>query len=181
MTVIVGLEHGGKVFLGGDIQGTGGNSKVVHTQPKVFYKKDLIFGYTTSYRFGQIVEHELADPVIPANDNEIYRWLITVLIPEIKATLKANGYEGGGNCLIGVRGQLWEMQNDFSILRSVLGFGAVGSGCEYAMGSLSTQMSLMTKPKTEQEAELAIERAIHAAGTFSPSVGTKAVVISTVV
>ena len=178
MTCIVGLEHDGKVFLGGDIQGTGWNNKVVHTQPKVFNKAGVIFGYTTSYRFGQILEHGLQDPVVPENPADIYRWLITVLVPDIRNALKLHGYEQGGNCLIGVKGQLWELQNDFSVLRSTRGFGAVGSGTEYAVGSVFTSL-LDSRPKTDKAAEEIVRNAIIAAGTFSPSVGTDSEVIST--
>jgi ATP-dependent protease HslVU (ClpYQ) peptidase subunit len=178
MTCIVGLEFQDKVLLGGDIQGTGYNNKVVHTQPKVFNKKGVVFGFTSSYRFGQILEHNLADPVVPDNNDDIYRWLITVVIPDIRTVLKMNGYETGGNCLIGVKGQLWEMQNDFSVLRSVNGYGACGSGYEYAMGSLHTVMTTY-KPRTQAEAEAAVAGAIKVAGSFSPSVGCDSVIITT--
>jgi ATP-dependent protease HslVU (ClpYQ) peptidase subunit len=186
MTCIVGLEANGKVFLGGDIQGTGWNNKVVHTQPKVFNKKGVIFGYTTSYRFGQILEHGLQDPVIPEDETDIYRWLITTVVPDIRSALKAADYEGGGNCLIGVKGQLWELQNDFSVLRSVKGYGAVGSGYEYAMGSLFTQIAMHGKVQNTETpilidavATSILQTAIQAAGTYSPSVGTESTVIST--
>jgi ATP-dependent protease HslVU (ClpYQ) peptidase subunit len=178
MTCIVGLEVQDKVILAGDIQGTGWNSKVVHTQPKVFNKKGIIFGYTTSYRFGQILEHNLCDPVVPDDDNDIYRWLITVLVPNIRDTLKEWGLDGGGNCLIGVKSQLWEMQNDFSVLRSIKGYGAVGSGCEYAMGSLATSINV-NKPTTIESCSKAVKIAIQVAGTFSPSVGTESILITT--
>ena len=177
MTCIVGIEFDGHVLLGGDIQGTGRNNKIIHTQPKVFNKKGVIFGFTTSYRFGQILEHSLQDPVVPENEKDVYRWLITVLIPDIRHALKDAGYDTGGNCLIGVKGQLWELQNDFSVLRSVRGYAAVGSGSEYAIGSLFT--SVEAKPKTSEDFKLAIKLAIQAAGTFSPSVGTDCEIIST--
>jgi ATP-dependent protease HslVU (ClpYQ) peptidase subunit len=178
MTCIVGCEHAGKVLIGGDLQGTGCNSKTVHTQPKVFSKSGVIFGYTTSYRFGQIIEHNLPDPVVPEDEHDVYRWLITNLIPAIQAALKAREYDKGGNCLIGVKGQLWELQDDFSVLRSVKGYGAVGSGYEYALGSLYVTMNVI-QPNTRQEYEKAIRNAINAAATFSPSVGMDSVIIST--
>lgn len=178
MTCIVGIEFQGKVLLGGDIQGTGGNNKIVHTQSKVFNKNGVVFGYTTSYRFGQILEHGLKDPVVPEREEEIYRWLLTVLIPEIKTTLKDNGWERGGNALIGVRGQLWELQDDFSVLRSVKGYTACGSGYEYAMGSLTNSVSF-GKLATQRDHEIAVERAIEVAGTFSPSVGTVSTMVTT--
>lgn len=174
MTCIVGIEKNGKVYLGGDIQGTGGNNKIVHTQPKVFNKAGVIFGYTTSYRFGQIIEHLMQDPVVPEDNESIYRWIITTLAPSIKSTLKDNGYERGGTCLIGVKDQLWEFQDDYSILRSVSGIASCGSGCEYAMGSMLT--SVATGNQTPKQM---IKQAINIAGTLSPSVGTDCVVIHT--
>ena len=179
MTVIVGFEFDNRVFLAGDVQGTGYNSKVVHTQPKVFNKKGVIFGFTSSYRFGQVLEHNLADPVVPADDAEVYRWLISVLVPDLRQVLKDNGYEKGGNCLIGVRGQLWELQDDFSVLRSVKGYSAVGSGYEYAMGALEMLQLAGVQLKYEQDVRMALARAVQVAGTHSPTVGTEAVVIST--
>ncbi len=180
MTCIVGIEYDGKVLLGGDIQGTGWNSKVVHTQPKVFNKSGVIFGYTTSYRFGQILEHGLTNPVVPEDDAEVYRWLITVLIPEMRNALKTHGYEGGGNCLIGVKNQLWELQDDFSVIRSTLGYASVGSGTEYAIGSVFTALHIRRGlPKTLTAAKTIVKNAIMAAGTFCPSVGTESEVIST--
>lgn len=178
MTCIVGLESNGKVYIAGDIQGTGGNNKVIHTQPKVFNKKGVLFGYTTSYRFGQILEHNLQDPVVPERDEEVYRWLITVLVPEIKNILKNHSYEGGGNCLIGVKGQLWELQNDFSVLRSVLGYASVGSGYEYALGSLCTSLSTASLISGAVSHELFLKTAIRVAGTFSPTVGMESTVLS---
>lgn len=178
MTCIVGLEYNNCVYIGGDIQGTGWNNKVVHTQPKVFKKAGVVFGFTTSYRFGQLLEHVLPDPVIPDSEAAIYRWLITVLVPDMKSTMKDAGWDGGGGCLIGVKGQLWELQSDWSVLRSVKGYGAVGSGYEYAHGSIYTSMAT-NLPRSETEAIAVVKTAIAAAGTFSPSVGCDAVVIST--
>jgi len=180
ITCIVGLEHKGKVIIGGDVQGTGGNTKILHTQPKVFNKKGVLMGYTSSYRFGQILEHNLADPVVPENINEVYRWLITVLVPDIKRALKDHNYgkdDSGGNALIGVRGQLWELQPDFSVLRSVLGYNAVGSGEEYAKASVYTSTANFGGFATLDAARSAVELAIATAGNFSPSVGTEAVLL----
>lgn len=178
MTCIVGIEHGKRVLMGGDVQGSGANYKVLHTQPKVFRKNALLFGYTTSYRFGQIIEHGLKNPIAPDSDDEIYRWLVTVLVPDIRKCLKDEGYEQGGNCLIAVRGQLWELQADFSVLRSAKGYAAVGSGYEYALGSVFTSINFAAVEHRD-DVERAIKRAIAVAGTFSPTVGTDATVLST--
>jgi ATP-dependent protease HslVU (ClpYQ) peptidase subunit len=179
MTCIVGLEYHGKVHIGGDLQGTGWNNKIKHDQPKVFVRNGIAFGYTTSYRFGQLLEHVLPDPIVPANPDEIYPWLIKVLVPSIKDTLKDAGYEGGGNCLIGVKSTLWELQNDYSILRSVNGYASVGSGYEYANGAMYAMLTkLKGQALTDEGAQDLVELAIEAAGTFSPSVGVDSVIVT---
>lgn len=177
MTCIVGIEANGKVIMAGDVQGTGYNNLVVHTQPKVFAKRGVLFGYTTSYRYGQILEHDLPDPVIPNDSAEVYRWLITVLVPDIKKALTTHGYDGGGDCLLGVREQLWHLQNDFSVLRPARGYDSCGSGNEYALGSLMASIELM-QAKTDSAYRDALSRAVHAAGTFSPTVGTESIIVS---
>jgi hypothetical protein len=151
----------------------------MHTTSKVFSKKGVVFGYTTSYRFGQLIEHVVPDPVVPNDESEIYRWLIAVLIPDIKKVLKEAEYDKGGNCLIGIKSQLWEMQDDFSVLRSVKGFNSCGSGYEYAVSSMQTNMSLSGIPKNDTAAREAIKLAIQTAGTFSPSVGTDCTIVTT--
>jgi ATP-dependent protease HslVU (ClpYQ) peptidase subunit len=180
MTCIVGVETTDSVYIGGDIQGTGWNSKVIHTQPKVFKKGGVVFGYTTSYRFGQLIEHSVPDPVVPEDDDQVYRWLVMTLIPSIKDTLKDAGWDEGGQCLIGIKNQLWELQGDWSVLRSTNGYKSVGSGTEYATGSLFTSFNGgLYKRTRKDDVVAAIELAIKSAGTFSPSVGEEATVIST--
>lgn len=177
MTCIVGLEFEGRVLLGGDTVGTGNNCKMDHTQPKVFNKKGILFGYTTRYRFGQILEHNLADPVVPSDPYEIYRWLITVLVPDIKRALRANDYEDGGMCLLGIKNQLWLLKEDFGVLRPTNGYTSIGSGYEYAIGSIFSSTS--TPPTTYEGAETVLRNAVLAAGTFCPSVGCYSTIIST--
>lgn len=180
MTVIVGMEHGDTVFIGGDIQGTGWNNKVIHTQPKVFSRAGVVFGFCGSYRFGQLIEHMVLDPVVPQEPGDIYRWLITVLVPSMRKTMKDADMEKGGNCLIGVKNQLWELQEDWSVLRSCNGYAAVGSGYEYANGSMfTTATSGLLRPGNRDDVVNALRMAVRAAGTFSPSVGETATIMST--
>ncbi len=181
MTCIVGMEYNGNVLIGGDLQGTGWNHKIAHTQPKVFSKKGILFGYTSSYRFGQIIEHSLTDPVTPDDPIEIYRWLITVIVPDIReAIVKYGGgtADKGGTALIGIKGQLWELQEDYSVLRSVDGCMSVGSGSAYALGALAASLDI-SKPISKDECIAMIKRAIAIANMFCPTVGHDSTVLST--
>lgn len=173
MTCIVGIENQGKVYIGGDVQGSSANHKIIHTQPKVFSRNGVIFGYTSSYRFGQLIEHEVKDPFSPPK-NDVYRWLVTCLIPSIKMTLESNGYTEGGTCLIGVHDELWRMENDFSVLRSVRGYDSVGSGNEYALGALHSASKLHKGMPRAQ-----IENAVSIANSFCPTVGKHTEIVTT--
>jgi ATP-dependent protease HslVU (ClpYQ) peptidase subunit len=169
MTCIVGVEHSNKVYIAGDLQGTGYNEKIHHLASKVFKIGNLVFGYTSSYRFGQLIEANLTDPYVPEGD-QIYLWLIRKVIPEIRDILvKAD--EKGGNALIGVKNELYELQSDYSILRSTRKYNAVGSGEDYAVGSI--HQALKEAPLNEWEPRSLLKCAIETAHEFSPSVGKK--------
>jgi ATP-dependent protease HslVU (ClpYQ) peptidase subunit len=166
MTCIVGLEHEGRVYLAGDTQGTGGNYKARYTEPKVFMRGSVGFGYTSSYRFGQILEYILPEPVVPNDKKDIPKWLIGTLIPDIKKALKDSGYDEGGTCLIAVKGTLWELHDDFCVLRPSCGYSAVGSGHEYAKGAMFMSLGYL-----EKDPSTLVKKAVLAAGQFSPTVG----------
>ncbi|TFH10740.1 MAG: hypothetical protein E4H14_01995, partial [Candidatus Thorarchaeota archaeon] len=63
MTCIVGIEHEGKVYLGGDRLRGGSSQKSLLDQPKLFIKDNsMIFGYSTSFRFGNLLQYSLTLP-----------------------------------------------------------------------------------------------------------------------
>lgn len=178
MTCIVGVEVGNKVVLAGDIQGSGGNNKVIHTQPKVFKNGKMGFGYTTSYRFGQLIEHSITKEFVPESPDLIYPWLIKEFVPHCQKTLETGGYSGGGNALIGVNGQLWELQGEFSILRSTKGFNAVGSGYEYALAAMHTHFNGVDLSKELPESVIPVLREVmETVSTYCPTVGSDCVAI----
>lgn len=183
MTCIVGLEYGGRVLLAGDIQATGSNNKIAHPQPKVFIKQGVTFGFSSSFRFGQILEHCVQDPVVPENEKDIYRWLILNLIPDIQTALEANDFDtkeedNDFECLVGVKNQLWVIQGDFSVLRAAKGYNAIGAGTEYAFGSVFTSL-LRGHPTSKRAAENILRNALAATALFCPSVGSDCYIIST--
>jgi len=173
MTCIVGMEHKGRVYIAGDLLGSNSWHKSEYHNSKVFKIGDIVLGYTSTYRFGQLLETELSPPFVP--DKNIYYWLIKQVVPEIYGILKKYD-EKGGTALIGVRGELYCLQDDYSILRSVNGYASVGSGYEYALGSLHTQIDILKLKETPSKI---LPRAIESAGSHSPSVGTKHTIVST--
>jgi hypothetical protein len=55
MTCIVGIVENGKVYMGGDAAGVNGYSVRVRKDPKLFKVGEFLFGYTSSFRMGQLL------------------------------------------------------------------------------------------------------------------------------
>ena len=62
MTAIVGLVQDGSVYIGADSAGVYGMSLTVRADTKVFRKKKYLFGFTTSFRMGQLIRYAMKLP-----------------------------------------------------------------------------------------------------------------------
>lgn len=142
MTCIVGIEHKDGVLLAADSMSSDYTSADVASVAKLFRVGEYAFGFTSSWRMGDLLRYHLALPNAPAKD--LHRHLVTVAIPAIRTCLKEggfatvnNGVETGGSFLLAVCGKLFTIDTDFQVARSAHGYAAVGSGSKVALGALS--------------------------------------------
>lgn len=199
MTAIVGLEHGGKVYIGGDSAGSDGWRMTIRSDEKVFVRQgaedfstggsrnvhEMVFGFTTSFRMGQLLHYALQIPTMPATEAEMDRWMVTTFIDAVRACLKAGGYaakaneeETGGTFLVGTRGRLYVVYDDYQVGRTADGYNAVGCGEEYALGALHALNGAgSTRAKTPSP-QAQIEAALEAASQFSTGVAGPYLVLS---
>jgi hypothetical protein len=140
MTAIVGLVHAGRVYLGGDSAGVSGMSLTVRADAKVFRRKRYVFGFTTSFRMGQLIRYSMR---LPRPENDLDAFMATTFIDELRDCLKTGGWaakenerEEGGTFLVGVRGRLFAVYDDYQVARAADGFAAVGCGDQPALGAL---------------------------------------------
>lgn len=142
MTCIAGIEtDDGRVFIGGDSAGVSGYDLSIQAEPKVFQVGKFLIGYTSSFRMGQILQYNLS--VKSQEQESDFAYMVSVFVEAVRETLKQHGYsridnnqEEGGVFLVGYNGKLYEIQSDFSVLRNVTGFDAVGCGQSYALATL---------------------------------------------
>lgn len=167
MTCIVGIQEGGKVWIGGDSAAVGNNTIQVIDEEKVFQNGDVIVGYTTSFRMGQILQNHWSPPARLEGQHPDH-YVKTTLIESIRDVLKSKGYaevssnqESGGKFLLGYKGTLYRVDNDYQVIKMRDKMTAVGSGEEFALGSLAS---------TEGEPTERIEKALRAASRFNPYV-----------
>lgn len=165
MTCIVGIRSKGLVVMGAD-SAVSNNS---HTEPrldpklfemkvpfyeniesrKLFYEK-MIIGSTGSVRMSQILQTSIGFPPEEIKqDFDPYKWMITSFIEEVRSKLKEYGYstiqnneESGGTFMVGFYGRLYVVYSDYQVGESARSFAAIGSGDQYALGSLYTTESM---------------------------------------
>jgi ATP-dependent protease HslVU (ClpYQ) peptidase subunit len=157
MTCIVAVTHGDKVFMAGDRGMSDGNTIVSSKEPKIFDTGEYLFGWAGNIGLGQSIIHGFDFPLIQ-DDEEIF----TVFIPHLKKYITKRfdiSPDDHSHFILGYNGRVYEISTD--------GYGcieydniAIGSGKEFAMGSLYS---------TVEEAPLVrVTLAVEAAITLSP-------------
>ena len=171
MTCIVGLKHDGKVYIGADSVGSDGYTNTLMKSPKVFVLPNgMVIGYTTSFRFGQLLEYNLGNKLADAGGGESdMQYMVTVFVEEVRNVLKDGGFstinnnvEEGGNLLVAYNGNLYELHTDFCILEYLSDWAACGSGATYAYGAFYATQG--------QDPVSRVRMALKAGMYYSPSV-----------
>ncbi|MEU4242760.1 hypothetical protein [Actinoplanes sp. NPDC026619] len=159
MTAIVGLAHAGNVHIGGDSAGVGGFSLTVRADTKVFRKDRYLFGFTTSFRMGQLIRYSLD---LPKPKGDLDAFMSTRFIDALRSCLKEGGWarkesdrEEGGTFLVGVRGNLYTVYDDYQVAKAADGFAAVGCADQIALGALYATAGTGRKPRARLRVALA--------------------------
>ena len=142
MTCIVGLADAGRVVIGGDSAGVAGLDLVLRADRKVFRNGGAVFGFTSSFRMGQLLAYRLKVPRRHP-DTDLMSWMVTDFVDAVRGCLKEGGFarvtsgeEAGGHFLVGIEGRLFEIEDDFQVGEAVHGYAACGCGAAYALGVL---------------------------------------------
>jgi ATP-dependent protease HslVU (ClpYQ) peptidase subunit len=169
MTCIVGLVHDGKVYMGGDSAGVAGYDLTVRADEKVFTNGEFIMGFTSSFRMGQLLRYKFKPPYhMPGVPTDEY--MVTSFVDEVRKCLREGGYarnnngeESGGTFLVGYKGELFVIHDDYQVAKVVDGFAAVGCGYQVARGALfATSPGLLPEDR--------VKKALEAAERFSAGV-----------
>jgi hypothetical protein len=113
MTVIAGLVHDGRVTMGGDPAGA-----------------------------RQLLRYTFTPPTIEPGEC-LERYMATTFVDAVRFCLKAGGWakkdsehETGGQFLVGIRGRLFRIEDDYQVGEALDGYNAVGCGDDVVKGAL---------------------------------------------
>jgi ATP-dependent protease HslVU (ClpYQ) peptidase subunit len=161
MTCVIGLVHGPRVYIGVDSSSVQGWTRRTSNLRKVFRRGPLLIGYTTSFRMGQLLEHQLQVPEQPpAQTDEAF--MVTTFVEQVRTLLKERGFskiesnaETGGQFLVGYRGRLYSIQTDFQVGEMSEGLDAIGSGAEFALGAMAAMPRLPPLKRIQRALQIA--------------------------
>ena len=185
MTCIAVITDGKKIVIGGDSAGTAGLSLTVHKDPKVFKREDesgieWLFGFTGSFRMGELIQYELKLPKIKEKHKEdLYAFMVKKFIPALRGCLKKGGYarkqynvEHGGTFIVGILGRIFKVDSDYQAAEPLDSFIAIGCGHDLAKGSLHTSEGI-------QDLGDRVAIALEAAQRFSAAVREPFIILET--
>ena len=163
MTCVVGLVADDRVYIGVDSAAVSGWTRRATKLRKVFRRGPFLMGYTTSFRMGQLLEHQLDVPPQTEGQSDM-AYMVGVFVESVRRLLKERGFarieannESGGQFLVGYRGRLYSIESDFQVGEMSDGFDAIGSGADVALGAMMALEGL----KPAQRIRRALEVASH--------------------
>lgn len=178
-TCIIALRHSGHLYMAGDSAGVNGWLQQYHvTTEKVFKKGEYLFGFTSSWRMGQLLQHKLDIPDKREKTKPRVH-MATEFIEAVRSCLKKGGYmkisdnvESGGTFLVGYRKMIFVVESNFQVLQIDEPYLAVGCGAQIALGSLYTS-------RRKKDPRKILRIALEAAERFSAGVRRPFMLVST--
>jgi ATP-dependent protease HslVU (ClpYQ) peptidase subunit len=184
MTAIVAVkdEKRGVICLGADSLASNGLQSSHVSDPKIFAKGEFIIAYAGSFRSGQVLTYRFQPPPLPKTKNRLFPYMVNEFVEALRDSLGKAGrirkemeQENAWplEFLVAVRGRIFAVQEDFSVLEPMDGYAAAGSGESYCIGSLHTTRGM----DPEKRVHMALEAAAHHDPNVSPPFVVKKVKI----
>lgn len=167
MTCVVGIVKKEGVFLGADSGAFNEDDLTynVRKDEKIFQRGEMIIGFCSSFRMGQLLKYRLEIPKQPKNISDL-EYMSTLFIDAVKTCFEQNDYddfkEEDCNFMVGYKGCLYVIMQDFQVAVHAEGYAAIGSGEAIAVGALYATR--------DESPEKSIEIALNAAENHSMAV-----------
>jgi ATP-dependent protease HslVU (ClpYQ) peptidase subunit len=169
MTCVVALEQDGVVYVGADSAGFDSNLAIrSRADEKVFITEngEFIMGFAGSFRIGQLLRYALVPPD-QASKKDDMAYMVTDFIDAVRAMQKEKGSmkkedeleEHESVFIVGYRGKLYIVEEDFQVGRPIENYAAIGCGADLAMGAMFATQKAAMNP--EDRVRLALAAAVE--------------------
>ena len=169
MTCIIGMVgQKGKVYVGGDSFAGASWDKSIRLDEKVFKKKGMVFGFTASYRMGQLLRYSLKIPKHPKG-MDTYKYMVTKFIDSVRKCFEDGGFEEDATFIVGYAGKIFTIYSDFQVAEDSALISAVGCGGDIARGAMDSIMRYVDYTDPFEIIEMALDTVTRfSAGVSAP-------------
>lgn len=147
--IAAAVDPDGTIWMGADSVGLQGDCVRIDRRSKVFRVGAFLIGSAGSQRVGQILEYTF-DP--PAIASDLTAYMVREFVPALRAHMDTEGAEikqdsqrarYDGHCVIGIDGQLFEIDTGYAVVNPRAPFYAIGCASQEAMAAMFTARSLV--------------------------------------
>jgi hypothetical protein len=170
MTCIIGLidKESKKIYMGGDSAGVEDLRIEIRKDPKVFIRDKFIFGFTSSFRMGQLLMCDSRFKIRKQEkDEDDYTYMVDAFIPSIQKLFRKGGFQKsedgvfeGGTFLVGYKDKLFVIGDDYQVGEMLTDYDSVGCGSNIAKGSMYTSEGCEGL-SSEERIEIALDAAVN--------------------
>jgi ATP-dependent protease HslVU (ClpYQ) peptidase subunit len=165
MSVVIGVEYDGRVYMGSDSLATMCGEKRFLPHGKIFKTNEYLIGFTGSMRTANVLMGlDYPDEIYQVADHircELKDYDLLNEVSDEDGSLKVMG----SYLLVGYQGELYEIQHDFSLIQRIENYAAIGDASSHAMGFLYATEGRRMSPRTR------IKQAIECCTHFCTTVG----------
>lgn len=174
MTCIVACKRNQVICLGGDSTTTSDYHQIQNRDAKVFRRAHMLFGTSGNPRLRNLLQFTMDIPEIQESEDPM-SYLVRRFLKTLRDCFQEEGFLRGengqesidGRFIIALRQELYLFGRDMNITRPAHPYLAIGTGAEYAYGSLATTTRMDLEP--QQCVQLALEAAaLHCTDVASP-------------
>jgi ATP-dependent protease HslVU (ClpYQ) peptidase subunit len=146
MTTIIGIQEDNGCILAADSRTTAGGRPYSHPiVTKISKRGKWLVAGAGDVQPCDVIQHVWKPPAIPANIKDVYHFMITTVIPNMRECLRDNGFVHDEKTdeyeflfLMAVNGTIYEVDDTYSVFLRDDGIYGLGSGSSYAIGALAS-------------------------------------------
>ena len=139
MTTILGVEYPDKAYLIADTLISDGNVTYHDSRmSKITTSGQYLIGVAGDVGICNIINHIWKPPAPTVKDKNLFKFIITTVVPNLRDTLEKNQAKKDSEfqIIIAIKGKIFEIDSDFATAVHHSGLYAIGSGGDYARGVL---------------------------------------------
>lgn len=136
MTCIAAISKDNKVYFAGERSASEGNYIISIDTPKIWKNGPYIFGYAGTFD-AQIIQYNFNPPTPEGNLDKFMHSKFLKSLKSFYSEWDIGGKESEISLIIGIKGKLYEHEAEgLTMISYDRNYIAIGSGADYALGSL---------------------------------------------